>query len=178
MVDAVREITPDRPFTIDGMNGGDYPHIESLIMGPKNLIYSTRGYRPTGLTHYKFNPDYTKTPVWPNSDSKWILGDNRDRTYDRSDYEKFYGLYAAISSIYKVGVICGEFGCANYTPHEVVLAWLEDLLSVLKEYNIGWAMWNLRGVFGVFDSNRADVDYENYRGYKLDRKMMNILQKY
>ena len=176
VVNAVREITPDRTFVIDGINWGDYPNMDTLVMGPENLIYSTRGYRPEGITHYKLKPEYTKTPVWPGAE--WIIGENRVKTYDRSDYEKFYGLYAAISEIYKVGVICGEFACSHYTPHDVALAWLEDLLSVLKDYNIGWAMWNLRGEFGVFDSNRADVDYEDYCGYKLDRKMMSILQKY
>lgn len=177
IVDAVREITPDRTFMIDGMNWGDYPHIDSMVLGPDNLVYSTRGYRPNGLTHYKVSDIHTgNPPVWPGAE--WVLGENRVKKYDRSDYEKFYGMYAAISEIYKVGVICGEFGCANHTPHNVVLAWLEDLLSVLKEYNIGWAMWNLRGVCGVFDSQRADVDYEDYHGHKLDRKMMNILQKY
>jgi hypothetical protein len=29
----------------------------------------------------------------------------------------------------------------------------------------GWALWSLRGDFGVLDSNRADVQYEDYRGH-------------
>jgi len=38
----------------------------------------------------------------------------------------------------------------------------------------GFALWNLRGSFGVLDSERADVAYEDYRGHKLDRKMLEL----
>jgi endoglucanase len=40
---------------------------------------------------------------------------------------------------------------------------------------LGWALWNLRGSFGILDSHRSDVDYEDFHGHKLDRKMLNVL---
>ena len=55
---------------------------------------------------------------------------------------------------------------------------LEDYLRLWKERNMGWAMWNLRGSFGILDSERADVEYEEFRGHKLDRKMLDLLRKY
>ena len=51
-------------------------------------------------------------------------------------------------------------GCRGLTPH-----W-------------GFALWNLRGSFGVADSERADVTYEDYKGHKLDRKMLELLRRY
>jgi endoglucanase len=36
-------------------------------------------------------------------------------------------------------------------------------------------MWNLRGSFGIVDSGRADVAYEDFQGHKLDRKMLDLL---
>ena len=39
-------------------------------------------------------------------------------------------------------------------------------------------MWNFRGSFGVLDSGRADVAYEDFHGHKLDRKMLDVLLKY
>jgi len=39
-------------------------------------------------------------------------------------------------------------------------------------------MWNLRGPFGVLDSERQDVAYEDFKGHKLDRKMLELLRKY
>ena len=71
----------------------------------------------------------------------------------------------------------GEFGVWRMTPHETALAFMEDVLSVWKDRGIGWALWNLRGDFGVLDSNRADVEYEDFRGHKLDRKMLELLQR-
>jgi aryl-phospho-beta-D-glucosidase BglC (GH1 family) len=76
------------------------------------------------------------------------------------------------------GAMVGEWGAHNRTPHDVVLRWMEDNLINFKEAGMGWALWNLNGSFGILNSGRDDVKYENYNGYKLDRKMLNLLQKY
>ncbi|MGN0852158.1 MAG: glycoside hydrolase family 5 protein [Kiritimatiellia bacterium] len=78
------------------------------------------------------------------------------------------------------GVFCmtGEFGAYRHTPHDLVLDWLEDYLRLWQERGMGWAMWNLRGPFGVLDSDRADVQYEDFRGHRLDRKMLDLLLQY
>ena len=78
------------------------------------------------------------------------------------------------------GVFCfaGEFGVWKMTPHDIVLDIFEDYLYLWKERNMGWALWNLRGSIGVLDSERDDVEYENFRGHKLDRKMLDLLQRY
>lgn len=77
-----------------------------------------------------------------------------------------------------IGVMVGEFGSHNVTPHPVVLRWMEDMLINWKQADWGWALWNFRGSFGIADSERQDVDYEDWRGLKLDRKMLELLQKY
>ena len=76
------------------------------------------------------------------------------------------------------GVIVGEWGAYNKTPHDIVLRWMEDNLINFKEHGLGWALWNFSGSFGVVNSGRADVQYENYNGYRVDRKMLELLQKY
>ncbi len=77
-----------------------------------------------------------------------------------------------------VGVMVGEWGCYNKTPHDVALRWMEDCLQNWKQANWGWALWNFRGAFGVLDSGRTDVEYEDYQGHKLDRAMLELLKKY
>ena len=77
-----------------------------------------------------------------------------------------------------VGVICGEGGPNNTVPHEIALRWMEDYLDILKSCNIGYAQWNLKGGFGILDTYRKDVDYVDYKGHKLDKKMLDLLQKY
>ena len=75
-----------------------------------------------------------------------------------------------------VGVMVGEFGAFNKTPHPIVLRWMSDCLANWKDAGWGWALWNFRGSFGVLDSGRADVRYEDFHGHKLDRKMLDLLQ--
>ncbi|MGL6194595.1 MAG: glycoside hydrolase family 5 protein [Thermoguttaceae bacterium] len=77
-----------------------------------------------------------------------------------------------------VGVMIGEFGVFNQTPHDVSLEWMEDCLKNWQDVGFGWSLWNFRGGIGVMDSQRKDVEYEDFHGHKLDREMMNILQKY
>jgi endoglucanase len=69
----------------------------------------------------------------------------------------------------------GEWGCFTQTPHDVCLAWMGDLLALWKEAGWGWSMWNLRGGFGIVDSNRVGVQYEDFQGHKLDRAMLELL---
>ena len=75
-----------------------------------------------------------------------------------------------------VGVMVGEWGCHSETPHPVVLAWARDCLANWKRANFGWALWNFRGSFGILDSNRKDVQYETFRGHKLDRELLELLR--
>lgn len=77
-----------------------------------------------------------------------------------------------------IGVVVGEFGCYNKTPHHVTLAWMEDCLANWKQADWGWALWNFRGSFGILDSQREDVQYEDFQGHRLDRKMLELLRKY
>ena len=75
-------------------------------------------------------------------------------------------------------VMAGEFGVWKMTPHDIVLDVFEDYLALWKERNMGWALWNLRGSIGILDSERSDVEYEDYEGHKLDRKMLDLLRRY
>jgi hypothetical protein len=77
-----------------------------------------------------------------------------------------------------IGVMVGEWGVYNKTPHDVVLRWAEDCLSNWQKAGWGWAMWNFRGSMGVLDSERTDIRYEDFEGHKLDRKLMDLLQRY
>jgi len=76
------------------------------------------------------------------------------------------------------GVMVGEWGAYKHTPHDVVLRWAEDCLHNWRDESWGWALWNFRGDFGVLDSGRKDVEYEHYQGHKLDRKLLDLLQRY
>ena len=57
-----------------------------------------------------------------------------------------------------------------------MLAWLGDVLDILTENGIGYALWNFRGDFGILDSGRTDMVYGDWHGHKLDAKLLDLLK--
>ncbi|WP_129595137.1 glycoside hydrolase family 5 protein [Seramator thermalis] len=170
-LDVIHRQNADRMVVADGNNGGALviPELTDLPIGQ-----SCRGYYPHYVSHYRAgwvwkNPDDAPVPVWPGV----INGEK----FDRKVLEDFYRPWTDLVK-QGVGVHCGECGCYNETPHDVFLAWFEDMLQILTSHQIGWALWNFRGDFGVLDSGRKDVTYEAWHGHQLDRKLLNLLQKY
>lgn len=166
-VEAIRREDPDRLIISDGNRWGNEPIFELRDLG---IAQSTRGYQPFTLTHYQaswVNSRGWPEPTWPLR----VNGAVRDRQWLRTECIEPWKKLAAEG----VGVHVGEWGCYNKTPHAVVLAWARDLLELWKEAGFGWALWNFRGSFGILDSDRTDVDYEDFRGHKLDRKLLGLL---
>lgn len=89
------------------------------------------------------------------------------------DYETSFALAKANNIPFMVQ----EFGVHNQTPHATTLAFLSDLIDFFNEKQAGWALWNLNGSFGILNSERKDCNYEPYKGYQLDRQMLEILQR-
>jgi aryl-phospho-beta-D-glucosidase BglC (GH1 family) len=169
-LDVIHKHNPKRMVVADGNNGGSLVTKELIDL---NVAQSCRGYYPGVVSHYRAswvwkNPDDAPMPVWPGTiDGKY---------YDRKSLEEFYRPWTELVQ-QGIGVHCGECGCYRETPHEVFIAWMSDVLSILTENNIGWAFWNFRGDFGVLDSGRKDIVYEDWYGSKLDRKMLEMLKR-
>jgi hypothetical protein len=85
--------------------------------------------------------------------------------------------WARFARTHDVGVHVGEWGVHHRTPHPVALGWMRDCLANWRRVGFGWSLWNLRGTFGVIDSERSDVTYEAYRGRRLDRRMLELLRE-
>lgn len=75
-----------------------------------------------------------------------------------------------------VGVHCEEGGCFRETPHAVFLSWFRDVLEILHDLGIGYALWNFRGAFGMLDSGRKDVAYKDWHGHCLDADLLELLK--
>lgn len=174
VINEVRKITPERFFILDGICYGDIPPVDAMRYF-ENCGYSLRGYSPRRVTHYGIR-EGCEYPKWP--DVRKIDARGEQAICDRAELEKFFGMWASLSSVLGVGVHCGEMGVYYKCPHEVAMRWLEDVLDVLKSYNIGYAFWNLRGKFGIMDNGRTDIEMKNYNGHTLDEKMLKLLQKY
>lgn len=170
-LDVIHKHTPDRLVVADGNQGGSLvtPELEDLP-----IAQSCRGYYPHYVSHYRAswvwkNPDDAPMPSWPG------MIDGKE--FNRKVLEDFYQPWIDLVKR-GVGVHCGECGCYRETPHEVFLAWFNDQLDILTSYGIGWGLWNFRGDFGLLDSRRSDVQYEDFHGHQLDGKLLALLQKY
>jgi len=170
LTEAIRDADPNRLVIADGLQWGREPVFGLSELG---LAQSTRGYDPIEVSHYRASwmkgADTWPVPTWPlkKPDGKII-----DQAFLKRDRIVPWQKLEARG----VGVHVGEWGAHNRTPHAVTLAWMRDQLGLWREAGWGWALWNLRGSFGVLDSGRADVAYEDFRGHKLDREMLRVLQ--
>lgn len=170
VVATIREVDPDRLIIIDGLSWGKDPCVELVDLG---VAQSCRAYGPAALSHYRagwVKSEGLPEPTWPG-----VV--DRGEVWGRAKLEEHYRPWAELARR-GVGVHCGEGGCFNRTPHPVFLAWLADVLDVLTSHGIGYALWNFRGAFGMLDSGREDVAYEDWHGHKLDRKLLELLRKF
>lgn len=170
LVQAIRAEDPDRLIIADGLQWGREP-VHSLV--DLGIGQSTRGYEPNEISHYKASwiqgSDKWAEPTWP-------LKRGQDRVLDKAYLKKDRIERWQALERKGVGIHVGEWGAHNRTPHAAVLAWMRDCLDLWKETGWGWSLWNLHGSFGVLDSGRSDVKYEDFRGQKLDREMLKVLQ--
>ncbi len=178
---AIRQVSPDRCITADGVTWGNIPcpGLKDLGIGQNCHIYV-----PFELSHYgaswmeKCGADTWPEPVWPNLVAKGFFSlYDEGVIWNRGKLEGSYQPWFDLAG-QGVPVHCDEMGVYNKTPHPVVLAWLRDVLEMLSAHDIGWALWNFRGDFGILDSGRSDVDYEDFHGHKLDRKLLSLLQEF
>jgi endoglucanase len=195
---AIRDIDPNRLIIADGLWWSREPIPTLADLG---VVQSTRGYEPSQITHYLASwvdgalnwPE----PTWPlkplektelrwatdvmnqhylDNLEKWGVSWSQPWDADRIRLQMI-DPWKRLEDM-GISVHVGEFGAYNKTPHNVVLAWLRELMSQWKEAGWGWAMWNFRGAFGILDSGREDVKYEDFKGHKLDREMLEILKMF
>jgi endoglucanase len=172
LIDTIRAVDQQRLIFVDGADLGQTPVPGIATQG---IVQSTRGYLPKAVSHY--------TASWvPSAEFEsfgrptWPLTDRNDVVWDREKLRT--ELILKWKPLEKMGVPVhvGEWGCLNHTPHDVSLAWMRDLLGLWQESGWGWSLWNFRGPMGVLDSGRTDVAYEDFRGHRLDREMLELLR--
>lgn len=167
LADAIRRHSPNRPIFVDGVSWGNQPVAE---LAGRGLIHSCRGYRPTELTHYGahwIKAAEARVPTWP-----MVMPNGHEM--GGAELNERFKPWADLQAMGEP-VHCGEWGCYHRTPHSVFLHWATDLLTMLGRMRIGWALWNLGGRFGVFDSEREDVTYQKQNGRLLDRQLLDLL---
>lgn len=169
-LEAIRKEKPGALVIADGNSTGStvIPEITDLP-----IAQSCRAYNPGYISHYKAPWAMKDTanvplPTWP--------GQSGEKVYNRQVLEDFYKPWIDLTR-QGIGVHCGEGGSWRMTPHDVFLSWFTDVTDILFTNKIGLALWNFIGDFGILDSNRPDVAYEDWHGHKLDRKLLDLVRR-
>ena len=173
---AVREVDAKRLVIVDAMNFATDP---VLALAGEGVAISMHAYKPAELSLYHASwLDADGAGSWPVPDWPLKIEDppNDVGLWDRDRLRREEIVPFAMMQQRQVGVHIGEWGVYQNTPHDVALRWMSDQLDLWREAGWGWALWNLRGPFGVIDSGRTDVKYEAFRGHLLDRQMLEVLR--
>ena len=167
---AIRQHRPEATDCLRRPEWATQPPAELLGL---DVAAALHDYNPMPLTHYKASwvnwDESWPEPIWPLKQN-----DGKSSSAARSPEELIKPWQEFEDK--GVGMMVGEFGCHNQTPHRYVLSWMNDTLAEFKKAGWGWALWNFTGPFGVCDSGRFDVAYETWHGRKLDRGMLELLQ--
>lgn len=193
VIEAITAIDNERLIQVEGayrFGTGSFeaaPTPASISTLP-NVVNSIHVYSPTGLTHFQCPwsegmPSGGSThpvPTWPYQQPERADFDIR-YTPDGSkvwDREALRDLLRPHIELAQAGhpVHIGEMGAYSVLPHDVFLAYMDDLVGLLAEHDIGYALWNFRGPFGILDSGRADAEYVDFHGHQLDKKLLDVLR--
>ncbi len=198
MLKAIREVDKDRLVLADGLiTKGHYepvPDIEDPLFGQSFHVYE-----PPWLTHlgaswarpwdmYDEQPEYPGVP--PNID-KYLEKLPRDSPYrrsflafqnvriDRSWLQNWMKPYLDLKQK-GVFVHCGELGVySRKVPRQSQLNWYRDVLGILSRHRVGWAQWNLRGAFGIINTEREEFHSETLpNSDRLDSELLKLIQTY
>ncbi len=178
---AIRAEDPLRPVIVDGLDVGTVP-LPDLAAEP-GVVQSVHCYAPHWLTHYRApwvfrdGDPYLEPPSWPGREMPRRGGDPAAQASGPLwDRERLRGWLKPWTDLARQGaaVHCGEFGVFSHTPRPAQHAWITDLLDLLAEAGIPWAMWNLEGPFGILNNGRPGQPLAD--GRVLDQELLRLLQ--
>ena len=171
---AIRAKEPKRVLVI-GSNAwqstGTFDRLKVPANDP-NILLSFHFYEPFHLTHYQASwvgfaayrgpvkyPGQTVSEAdlagLPGDLQKTMSGDSR--AWDRDQIRKCLSKPLALAKSTGLPLYCGEWGCLPSVPRESRLAWYRDMVAVLKENRIGWAIWDYKGGFGILRDSVFDA---------------------
>lgn len=167
---AIRTVAPRNTIIATGPNYSSIYDLLALHPLPDgNVIYSFHFYDPHEFTHQgatwglpwwqythgiPYPPDDAKMPALltqvPALQDRYTLENYWLDHWDGRHIRMLIDEAAAWAHQYNVPLICNEFGVFKNNTDPVSRAnWIRDVRTALEADNIGWAMWEYRGSFGL-----------------------------
>lgn len=174
--DALREREPGRVIVIGSNWFQNCKTFDALTLpeGDDKIVMSYHFYHPMFITHYqaKWTPtgdyagpiQYPGKPV-PDEGVAMMSETYRARLDAWTDWNAPVDAAVLEAQMAKplakreangLPLYCGEFGCIDFTPHDIRKHWLTDTVAIFRKHNVGFAMWDYRGHFGLLDPEGND----------------------
>jgi endoglucanase len=178
VVEAIRQIDPDHTIIATAANYSSLGDLLQLVsVRDSNVIYNFHFYEPYPFTHqgaswgadnwiYYKNIPYPATPAMLAAQMKSVPGDlARYELYlyaadgwNSESIAAHIGFAAAWARERHVPLLCNEFGAyRDSAPPASRARWIHDVRSALEANQIGWAMWDYRGNFGVVTRTDTEI---------------------
>jgi endoglucanase len=170
--DAIREHEPER-IVVLGSNAWSQASTFDRLDVPSDdprMVLTFHFYNPMLITHYRASwvteckdydgrIQYPGIPIAPDdfkalSPEVQALVGKWNHPYDAAAMKRELAAPLAVRDGTGLALWCGEFGVIHLAPDSIRAAWYRDFVGVLAELGIGWANWDYRGGFGVFDADR------------------------
>ena len=176
-VAALRSIDPVCEIMVGGNNYNAAVELKNLeLFDDPHVCYTFHFYEPLLFTHQKapwsqeaveYNQDISYPGIFTGLEEflarapQWLekYGWQRGRAVNRTLMLEF--LQPALDFVQqeKRDLYCGEFGVIEYVDPASRQNWHADLMDILKQYNIGRAVWSYKQMdFGLVDANGKVVD--------------------
>ncbi len=185
----IRRYAPESPI-ITGSNMWNWPsQFNSLTpVDIDNMIYTFHFYEPLLFTHqhapWITEPEIRMTRDYPSDYGPGFVRKYdlvmSDGVWDKSRMERELEPVTSFGKKYGVDIICDEFGVYAPVPLNAQLKWLDDLLSTLKERNIGFSYWNYKNLdFGII--SRGEKLHEGLSQYdnprRINHDVLSVLRR-
>lgn len=187
---AIRQAAPEHTIIAAGANWDDDD--DMIFLEPlrdPNVIYVFHFYEPHIFTHqsatwgeyywrwvkglhYPSSPEnaaQVATGVPEALDRLYVIRYGQDH-WDASRIEAEINQAADWARRNHVPLICNEFGVFRYgADSQDRIRWIIDVRVSLERHNIGWAMWDYSGSFGVVtkQNGKATLDEETVQALGL-----------
>lgn len=167
---AIRDVAPNHTIIAAGAHWSGLEDLLALEpIALPNVIYTFHDYLPFPFTHqgatwtsvevrplrgipYPSSPQTIdpKIDQEPDLPSQFFLEQYGLDRWDSARIEHTISFAARWSKKHHVPVYCGEFGVfREFSAPDARALWIHDTRAALEKYNIGWAMWDYQGGFGI-----------------------------
>lgn len=169
---AFRAGAPEHTAIATGYDWSGIDGLQKLTpVADPNVVYNFHFYEPMTFTHqganwidahfelisdlpYPYNPVECDAVIlrMTEEDLRHVAQSYCDQQWNADKIKARIGLAAAWATEHNVRLTANEFGVyRNFVQEEDRVSWIYDVRTALEEYDIGWAMWDYTGGFGLFD---------------------------